>query len=74
MYKKNKDQEKRYKTIVLIIVVVVILTVNNKLTKFFNRDDLTEYVQSHQSEVSVMIYLFTAILAFSVGFAALYVR
>jgi hypothetical protein len=73
MYNKIKDREKRDKTIVLIIVVVVILTVNNKLTKFFNRDDLTEYVQNHQSEVSVMIYLFTAILAFSVGFAVLYV-
>jgi hypothetical protein len=30
-------------------------TVQNGLTKFFNRDDLTEYVQSHQSEVRVMI-------------------
>lgn len=49
------------------------LTVKNELTKFFNRDDLTEYVQSHQSEVSAMIYLFTAILTIFLMLATLYV-
>jgi hypothetical protein len=51
MYKKNKDQEKRYR-VAILIVIVIMFPVKQELIRFFNRDDLTEYVQSHQSEVS----------------------
>jgi uncharacterized membrane protein len=74
MCKKIKTQEKRYRATILIVVIVGMFIVKNELTKFLNRDDLTEYVKSHQSEVSVIVYSLTAILGISAILAALYIK
>jgi hypothetical protein len=73
MYKKISDQAKRYGAIILSVSIVVMFTVKNELIKFINRNDLTEYVQSHRSEVNVAVYLFVAIGTISFILAALYV-
>jgi hypothetical protein len=73
MHKKITGQAKRYGSVILLVSIVAMFTVKKELIKFVNRNDLTEYVQSHRSEVSTVIYLFIAILTISVILATLYI-
>jgi hypothetical protein len=58
---------KRYIPIIVAITVMILMTVKRDLMKFINRDDLTQYIHDHPSGVSVLVYLFFAILTLSIA-------
>jgi uncharacterized membrane protein YidH (DUF202 family) len=67
MYKRILDKIYAYSPVTVISVCIVIITLKHNLTEFINRNDLAEYIQNHRSWVNVSIYLYSAILAVSIG-------